>query len=104
MLAGGHAWIKASGAYRVGPAEGPWQGVAPLARALIDARPDRIVWGSDWPHTPPHGHDGVDHDSVMPFRPLDAGQLLDLLSDWAPDQDIRRCILVDNPARLYDFA
>lgn len=104
MLAGGHAWIKVSGAYRVGPAEGPWQGVAPLARALIDARPDRIVWGSDWPHTPPHGHDGVDHDAVMPFRPLDAGQLLDLLRDWAPDPNIRRCILVDNPARLYDFA
>lgn len=103
MLAGGRVWIKASGAYRVGSPEAPWDIVTPLARSLIESRPDRIVWGSDWPHTPPHGNDAVDHEAVTPFRPLDTGHLLDLLSDWAPDQETRRQILVENPARLYDF-
>ena len=103
MLASGRIWVKASGAYRVGPAEGSWDGVAPMARALVESRPDRIVWGSDWPHTPPHGRDAVDHETVMPFRPLDTGHLLDLLADWAPDEETRKRILVDNPARLYGF-
>lgn len=103
LLSSGRLWVKASGAYRVGAPDGPWDQVAPLARTLIENRPDRIVWGSDWPHTPPHGRDAVDHETVMPFRPLDTGRLLCLLADWAPDEKTRRLILVDNPARLYGF-
>ena len=103
MLERGRIWVKASGAYRVGPAEGPWDEVAPMARALIESRPDRIVWGSDWPHTPPHGPDAVNNETVMPFRPLDTGKLLDLLADWVPDKEILNLILVSNPVRLYGF-
>ena len=103
LLDTGRIWVKASGAYRVGKPEGPWDQVAPMARALIENRPDRIVWGSDWPHTPPHGRDAVDHHTVMPFRPLDTGRLLSLLADWASDEKIRKLILVKNPARLYGF-
>jgi predicted TIM-barrel fold metal-dependent hydrolase len=103
MLDNGRIWVKASGAYRVGSESGPWDNVAPMARALIESRPDRIVWGSDWPHPPLHGRDAVDHETVMPFRPLDTGHLFDLLADWSPDPEIRRLILVSNPTRLYDF-
>ena len=100
LLATGRAWVKLSGAYRVGAPLGPWDNVAPLAQALHAARPDRMVWGSDWPHPQPGGSP----ESPNPFRPLDTGALLDLLADWVPDAAARRQVLVDNPARLYDFA
>jgi len=103
MLNNGCIWVKVSGAYRVGSGESPWYGVVPMARAIVECRPDRIVWGSDWPHTPPHRGCSDDHKTVMPFRPLDTGHLLNLLAEWSPDPEIRRLILVSNPARLYDF-
>jgi predicted TIM-barrel fold metal-dependent hydrolase len=63
-----------------------------MARALAEAAPDRLVWGSDWPH-------------VMVRKPMpNDGALLDLLADWVPDAATRQRILVDNPARLYGFA
>ena len=65
--------------------------VMPFAQALIDAGPDRVLWGSDWPHVVFDG-----------FMPNDA-DLLDLLALWAPDAELRRKILVDNPAQLYGF-
>jgi predicted TIM-barrel fold metal-dependent hydrolase len=85
-------WVKVSGAERLtaaGPP--PYDDVVPFARALIDAAPDRILWGTDWPHP------NVRH---MP----DDGDLVDLLADFAPDRAIRDRILVDNPARLYELA
>jgi len=69
----------------------PYDDVVPFARALIAAAPDRVLWGTDWPHP------NVRH---MP----DDGDLLDLLAQFAPDPDLRRRILVDNPQRLYDFS
>ena len=65
--------------------------MVPYARALIAAAPDRVLWGTDWPHP------NVRH---MP----DDGDLVDLLADFAPDEETRDRILVDNPERLYDFA
>jgi predicted TIM-barrel fold metal-dependent hydrolase len=85
-------WVKVSGAERLtaaGPP--PYDDVVPFARALIDAAPDRILWGTDWPHP------NVRH---MP----DDGDLVDLLADFAPDRATRDRILVDNPARLYGLA
>ena len=64
----------------------------PFAHALVDANPDRLVWGTDWPHVATAGH--------MP----NDGELMDLLADWVPDAGLRRRVLVDNPARLYGFA
>jgi predicted TIM-barrel fold metal-dependent hydrolase len=65
--------------------------VAPFARALLDAAPDRCLWGTDWPHP-----------SLSAWMP-DDGVLLDRLGEWAPSAAERRRVLVDNPARLYGF-
>ena len=85
------AWVKVSGAERL-TADGPppYDDVVPYARALIEAAPDRILWGTDWPHP------NVRH---MP----DDGDLVDLLAQFAPDEAYRNRILVENPERLYDF-
>jgi predicted TIM-barrel fold metal-dependent hydrolase len=76
---------------------------APLARALIAANAERIVWGTDWPHpnsvTPP----GNKPTDLTPLFQIDDGRLLNQLPVWAPDATIRKTILVDNPARLYGF-
>lgn len=94
LLATGRVWVKLSAAYEVSKAGPPLYGdVGVLARALVAARPDRMLWASNWPHPTP----GTDKP-----RPNDA-QLLDLLLDWAPDDATRRRILVDNPAELYGF-
>ncbi len=71
----------------------PYADVAPYAQAAIDAAPDRILWGSDWPHA----------NNFSPGRIPNDGDLLDLLAAFAPDENVRRRILVDNPARLYGF-
>ncbi len=63
-----------------------------LARAYVALAPERLVWGSDWPHP----------TSQAEGKPDDAG-LLDLLADWAPDPAVQALILVSNPARLYGF-
>lgn len=83
-------WVKLSGAFRVSERD-DWDDTVPLARMLIEAAPDRCVWGSDWPH--------VAHWRRM----MPVADLLDLLADWAPDEAVRNRILVDNPARLYGF-
>ena len=84
-------WVKISGAERL-TADGPppYDDVVPFARALLAAAPDRVLWGTDWPHP------NVRH---MP----DEGDLLDLLADYAPDEAVRNRILVSNPETLYDF-
>ena len=85
-------WVKISGAERL-TADGrpPYDDVAPFPRALVAAAPDRVLWGTDWPHP------NVRH---MP----DDGDLVDLLVDLVPDEADRRRVLVSNPERLYDFA
>lgn len=89
----GRCWVKLSGNYRISDAATEFRDAAPFAEALIAANPERCVWGSDWPHV-----------SIWPgeYMPNDA-DLLDALLDYAPDAATRRRILVDNPARLYDF-
>jgi predicted TIM-barrel fold metal-dependent hydrolase len=89
LIAEADCYVKLSGAYRI--AEYPWSGVAPLARALIERAPHRMVWGSDWPHV------AITDQRRMPTT----GDLLDLLVDWTPDKAIQRQILVENPLKLY---
>ncbi|WP_420446862.1 amidohydrolase family protein [Candidatus Poriferisodalis sp.] len=85
------AWVKVSGAERLTADGGPpYDDVVPYAQALIAAAPDRILWGTDWPHP------NVRH---MP----DDGDLVDVLASFAPDEGVRRQILVANPETLYDF-
>jgi len=73
-----------------------------MARALIAANPDRILWGTNWPHpgARPPGHDIT---QLLPWRDIDDAVVLNLLAVWEPDAAVRRKILVDNPARLFGF-
>jgi predicted TIM-barrel fold metal-dependent hydrolase len=102
LVKSGKAYVKISGVYRVSKAAPDYADAAPLARALIAANPDRILWGTDWPHTaatPP----GKQPTDVTPLSPIDDGRLLNQLAVWAPDTAVREKILVLNPARLYGF-
>ena len=103
LVRSGKAHVKISGAYRASKLGPDYADAAPLARALIAANSDRIVWGTDWPHpdsvTPP----GRKVSDVTPLFQIDDGRLLNQFPVWAPDAAIRQKILVDNPAKLYGF-
>ena len=103
LLARGRCWAKLSGAYRVSQRESGFEDATPIAKALIEANPDQVVWGTDWPHTRAHG--GADGHEPPPigFRALNQAALLDLLADASGDQATFSRILVANPARLYGF-
>jgi len=82
-------WVKLTGVYRMSVAR-DFADVAPMARALIEAAPDRLIWGSDYPH--------------LSFADkVGSIELWNLLGQWAPDEGTRRRILVDNPQRLFGF-
>ena len=95
--------MKISGGYRASKNGPDYADAAPLAQALIAANPDRIVWGTDWPHPNSVTPAGKEITEVTPHFPIDDGRLLNQLPVWAPDAAIRKKILVDNPARLYGF-
>jgi predicted TIM-barrel fold metal-dependent hydrolase len=103
LVQSGKAYVKISGAYRVSKLAPDYADVVPLAKALIAANPERIVWGTDWPHpnsaTPP----GRNPTDVNPLFQIDDGRLLNQLPVWAPDPAIRKTILVHNPMRLYGW-
>ena len=103
LVKSGKAHVKISGAYRSSKQAPDYADMVPLAQALIAANPDRIVWGTDWPHpdsvTPP----GKQPTDVTPLFQIDDGRLFNQLPVWAPDAGIRNRILVDNPRRLYGF-
>jgi len=91
LIEKGRTWVKLSGAYlntHSGPPE--YGDATAIARAFADFAPERMVWGSDWPHV------------TEKHKPDDA-LLLDLLAEWVPDEKIRKLVLVDNPAALYGF-
>jgi predicted TIM-barrel fold metal-dependent hydrolase len=102
LVRAGHAYVKISAAYRASN-EGPdYPDVAPFAKALIEANPDRILWGTDWPH-PDAPAPGAKPSDPMPEYKIDDGRLFNQFPIWAPDPAIRKTILVDNPAKLYGF-
>ena len=103
LVRSGKAYVKISGAYRASEKGPEYADAAPLARALIAANADRIVWGSDWPHPDSPGPAGWKATAVREPLPIDDGRLLNQLPVWAPDAVTRKKILVDNPARLYGF-
>jgi predicted TIM-barrel fold metal-dependent hydrolase len=103
VVRSGKAYVKISAAYRSSTKAPNFEDVAPLAKALIAANADRVVWGTDWPHpnsTTPPDKKATD---VTPLLQIDDGALLNQLAVWAPDAATRIRILVDNPARLYQF-
>jgi predicted TIM-barrel fold metal-dependent hydrolase len=101
LVRSGKAYVKISGAYRVSKHAPDYSDAAPLAKALISANPERILWGTDWPH--PNSGSGRPAAEVTPLFQIDDGRLLNQLPVWAPDAAIRKKILVDNPTRLYGF-
>jgi predicted TIM-barrel fold metal-dependent hydrolase len=92
LMKAGRAWVKLTGPSRITTTGGlPYADIVPYARALLEANPERVIWGTDWPH--------VIIKTPMP----NDGDLADLLSDWIPDARLREQVLVHNPARLYGF-
>jgi predicted TIM-barrel fold metal-dependent hydrolase len=97
------AYVKLSEPYRLSKKAPEYGDLVAVVRALLAANPDRLLWGSGWPHvdsTPVAGRSNTD---LAPNLPVDTGHLLNLFARWVPDAEIRRTILVENPARLYGF-
>jgi predicted TIM-barrel fold metal-dependent hydrolase len=90
LLGRGNVWIKVSGADRISRSGPPYADVAPFAERLVARAADRLLWGSDWPHT------GYFDAQRVP----DDGRLLNAFARFVPDESIRHLILVDNPRRL----
>jgi predicted TIM-barrel fold metal-dependent hydrolase len=98
----GKAHVKISAPYR-GSTLPDYADMTPLANALIAANPQRILWGSDWPHPNTSPAAPKTAAGTAPRVPVDDVHVLNLFSGWAPDAALRRTILVDNPAALYRF-
>ena len=91
LLDRGNCWVKISGQHRMSYQSYPWEDMLPLVHGVIEARPDRVLWGSDWPH--PNQFDEMQND----------GDLLDAFAQWVPNLALRQQILVVNPSELYEF-
>jgi len=92
LLDAGNTWVKLSGVYMRSRDGAPaYRDCAAVGRALVEAAPERLVWGSDWPHTTEHPNTVNDAD------------LADVLAAWCQSVDARDRVLVDNPAKLYGF-
>jgi len=102
LLKSGRVYVKLSAPYRISD-RADYSDVAPFARALMEANPQRVVWGTDWPHPSGRTPPGRAATDVSPNLEIDNGRLLNLVAEWAPDPRLRKTILVENPARLYDF-
>jgi predicted TIM-barrel fold metal-dependent hydrolase len=98
-----HVWVKLAGADRITRTSGRLRDAIAFQQALAAIAPERLVWGSDWPHLGFHAGKQVHGDALLPFRDVDAARLLELLFEAVPDGATRRAILADNPARLYGF-
>jgi predicted TIM-barrel fold metal-dependent hydrolase len=99
LLRSGKIYVKISAPYRISQ-QPSYPDAAPIARAMIAANPDRILWGTDWPHS---GAAKRDPAVIEPFRPEDDGHALNQLAEWTKSPAELQKILVDNPARLYQF-
>jgi 2-pyrone-4,6-dicarboxylate lactonase len=91
LLSTGCAWVKLTGPYRLTREPLPYVPCDAMVQALVAAAPERLVWGSDWPHVMLRG-----------AMPNDA-DLVDLIDRWLPDAQLQRRVLIDNPVVLYDF-
>jgi len=91
LLDTGRVWVKLSGADRISRDGAPYRDAVPIARSLAEHAPERILWGSDWPHVNLHG----------PMS--DDACLVDLIAEIAPTDAVRHRLLVDNPAEFFRF-
>jgi predicted TIM-barrel fold metal-dependent hydrolase len=98
LVADGHLYVKLSAPHRSG-AHGAGADMGSVVRALVAANAERMLWGSDWPHTQPvAGPDGI-----APFEAIDDVFALERLSGWVQNPATLGKIMVDNPAHLYGF-
>ena len=97
----GHAYVKLSAPYRISQQAPDYLDVQAIARAYIDANPDRILWASDWPHT--NRIAGRAAHDVTPFKDIDDRAVLRAFRSWVNDSALQEKIFTRNPARLYRF-
>jgi predicted TIM-barrel fold metal-dependent hydrolase len=103
LVRSGKAYVKISGVYRCSTLAPDYADAVPLAKALIAANPERVLWGTDWPHPNSEPIPGRKATELTPLLAIDDGRVMNLLAVWAPDAAMRRRILVTNPARLFAF-
>lgn len=101
LLSSGRAWIKLSGTYRVGRHAFD-ERIPALAQQLASINPQRLVWASDWPHTPAHQGQPMTNPPMQPYRDIDTHQLLKAVHEWF-DPALAQQVLCKNPAALYGF-
>jgi len=99
LVHAGNAYVKLSAPYNHSKLAG-WADVSPLAKSLINARADRCLWGTNWPH-PAATRGPV--TQISPYQVVDNPRLVTAFVEWCPDAAMRKMILVDTPARLYRF-
>ncbi|MBV1694445.1 MAG: amidohydrolase family protein [Hyphomicrobiales bacterium] len=103
LVGSGRAYVKLSAAYRAS-AKPDAADLAPFAKALIAANPDRMLWGTDWPHPGGGHHSGsATREAIEPFQPIDDGAALERFTGWCETPAELTAILSANPARLYGF-
>ncbi len=103
LVQAGKAYVKISAPYRSSTMAPDYPDIAPLAKALIAANPERMLWATDWPH-PAQIPGRRKFDEITPLFQIDDGRVFNLLPAWAPEAwRTRKTILVDNPAKLYGF-
>jgi 2-pyrone-4,6-dicarboxylate lactonase len=103
LLDGGRLWVKLSGVYRVSPELHGDAATAALARALIAINPERMVFGTDWPHLANHSRTASTEPPVIDYHPIDYGRLVSQVAEWTGDARVTRQILSVNAASLYGF-
>jgi len=103
LLDSGNCYVKLSAPYHASHSAPGYPEMVSLAREVIARRSDRILWGSNWPHTNASLTQGRTALDINPFLDIDETALFDLISAWAPDPKIQQAILVDNPRNLFDF-
>jgi len=91
LLRSDRCWVKVSALHRTSAQDAPWDDMRPLVEAVLEARPDRVLWGTDWPHV--NQYDAMQNDA----------DFLDAFFAWVPDVSLREQVLVTNPATLYRF-
>jgi predicted TIM-barrel fold metal-dependent hydrolase len=103
LVKAGKAYVKISGSADLVSTESDLSDVAPFARALVSANPQRVLWGTNWPHPGSNPVPGRKPTDPAPHVQTDDGRVLNMLPVWVPDAATRRLILTDNPARLYGW-
>jgi predicted TIM-barrel fold metal-dependent hydrolase len=100
LVRGGNAYVKLSAPYNRSK-RADYSDMLPLARALVEARPDRMLWGTNWPH--PDQIPGRPISEITPYHVINNEDLVKLFAQWCPDAGTRKTILADTPVRLYRF-